>query len=122
MRDWDEAFQLYKRNKNHIYDEKLNIFRNLRNKAQSLILNAKTNYFKDTLESNKSDSNSLWKCLKDIGLPSKGTKTSSNIGHKIDDDMCFDKLKIAEKFNSFYTTVASKLVEFFLTLYNFIWC
>ena len=29
----------------------------------------------------------------------------------IDDSICFDKLKVAEKFNSFYTTVASKLVE-----------
>jgi len=44
-------------------------------------------------------------------LPSKGTKTSSNIGLKIDDDICFDKLKIAEKFKLFYTTVASKLVK-----------
>ena len=29
----------------------------------------------------------------------------------IDSEVCFDKLKVAEKFNSFYTSVASKLVE-----------
>ena len=42
IRDRDEAFQLYKRNKN---DENLNNFRNLRNKAQSLIFNAKKELF-----------------------------------------------------------------------------
>ena len=108
IRDRDKAFQMYKRNKT---DENLNNFRTLRNKVQSQIFNAKKNYFKDTLESNKSDSKSLWKCLKDLGLPSKSSQTSSNIGLKIDDEICFDKLKIAEKFNTFYTTVASKLVE-----------
>ena len=108
IKERDKAFQLYKRNKN---DENLNNFRTLRNKAQSLIHNAKKNYFNETLESNKSDSKTLWKCLKDLGLPSKGTKASSNICLKIDNELCFDKLKIAEKFNYFYTTVASKLVE-----------
>ena len=45
-------------------------------------------------------------------MPSKKGKASSgNIGLKIDDELSFDKLKVAEKFNSFYTTVASKLVE-----------
>ena len=45
-------------------------------------------------------------------MPSKKGKASSgNIGLKIDGELSFDKLKVAEKFNSFYTTVASKLVE-----------
>ena len=45
-------------------------------------------------------------------MPSKKGKASSgNIGLKIDCELFFDKLKVAEKFNSFYTTVASKLVE-----------
>ena len=45
-------------------------------------------------------------------MPSKKGKASSgNIGLKIDGELSFDKLKVAEKYNSFYTTVASKLVE-----------
>ena len=45
-------------------------------------------------------------------MPSKKGKSSSgNIGLKIDDELSVDKLKVAEKFNSFYTTVAPKLVE-----------
>ena len=44
-------------------------------------------------------------------MPSKKGKASSvNIGLQIDDKLSFDKLKVAEKFNSFYTTIASKLV------------
>ena len=30
---------------------------------------------------------------------------------KIDGEVCFDKHTVVEKFNNFYTTVASKLVE-----------
>ena len=45
-------------------------------------------------------------------MPSKKrTSSSGNIGLKIDGELSFDKLKVDEKFNSFYTTVASKLVE-----------
>ena len=58
------------------------------------------------------DSKSLWQSLKDLGMPSKKGKASSgNIDLKIDGELSFYKLKVAEKFNSFYTTVASKLVE-----------
>jgi hypothetical protein len=49
--------------------------------------------------------------LKKLGLPSKKGLSSTNIGLKIEDSICFDKLKVAETFNSFYTSVASKLVE-----------
>ena len=45
-------------------------------------------------------------------MPSKKGKASSlNIGLNIGDEVCFEKGAVAEKFNSFYTTVASKLVE-----------
>ena len=41
----------------------------------------------------------------------KGKASSGNNGLKIDGELSFDKLKVAEKFKSFYTAVASKLVE-----------
>ena len=45
-------------------------------------------------------------------MPSKKGKASSvNIGLNIGGEVCFEKGAVAEKFNSFYTTVASKLVE-----------
>ena len=59
----------------------------------------------------KTNAQSFWQSIKDLVTPSKKGKASSgNIGLKIDGKLSFDKLKVAKKFNSFYTTVASKLV------------
>ena len=45
-------------------------------------------------------------------MPSKkGKALSINIGLNIGGEVCFEKGADAEKFNSFYTTVTSKLVE-----------
>lgn len=45
-------------------------------------------------------------------MPSKkGKATASSIGLNFEGEICFDKQKVAEQFNSFYTTVASKLVD-----------
>ena len=74
-----------------------------------MIYRAKKDYFKAKIESD--DSKSLWQSLRDLGMPSKKNKASSStIGLKIDNELCFDKATCAEKFNEFYTTVASKLV------------
>lgn len=69
-------------------------------------------FFAESLEQNKNDPKSLWKTLKSLGLPSKtGPNSQSNITLKINEQVTFDKTCISEAFNSFYTTVASKLVE-----------
>ena len=108
IKDRDKAYHKYKIDKT---EENLTAFRNLRNKTQSAISSAKKNYFKYVLEENKNNSKSVWQTLKKLGLPSKKSQPASNIGLKIGDNLCFEKLNVAEKFNSFYTTVASKLVE-----------
>ena len=69
-------------------------------------------FFQSKLETSNKDSKSLWHSLKELGMPSKKGKASSlNIGLNIGGEECFEKCAVAEKFNSFYTTVASKLVE-----------
>ena len=105
----DRAFHKYKVDKSEI---SYNTFKKLRNSVQSLILSAKKNYYKSTLEENKNNSNSLWKILKSLGLPSKkGSSTpNANICLKINDSICFEKKCIAE-INSYYTTVAFELVK-----------
>ena len=105
----NKAFNVYKRTRS---DEHFNAFKVLRNKAQSAIFKAKKNYFTEKLEHNKNDSKTLWKTLRELGLPSKKGKSSgSSLGLKIDGEISFDKLNVAEKFNSFYTSIASSLVE-----------
>ena len=104
----DKAYHKFKSDKS---EENFQIFRKLRNKANSTIVNAKKTFFKSSLENNKNDSKSLWKCLKGLGLPSKRGQTSSNIGLNVDGNIIFDKSIVSEKFNSFYTSVADKLVS-----------
>ena len=109
IKERDSAFHIFKKHKSEC---NFNSFKEIRNKTQYLVLKDKQNYFKEKLEENKNQSKSLWNTLKQLGLPSKkGNVSASKIGLKIDGDICFDNLSVAEKFNSFYTNVASKLVE-----------
>jgi hypothetical protein len=104
-----KAFSNYKSDKSA---ENFELFKLLRNKCKCLIDTAKENFFTESLEANKNDSKSLWSILKNLGLPSKkGLSSSSNICLNIDGNICFDKEIIADSFNHFYTTVASKLVD-----------
>ena len=59
----------------------------------------------------KHDSKFFWKTLKTMGLPSKKSESSKSVGLKINDMICFDPLKVAEKFYTFFSTIASSLVE-----------
>ena len=109
IKDRDKAFQLYKNEKS---DENCSYFKELRNKTQTLIYNAKIGCFKEKVENENHDSKSLWRSLKELGMPSKKDKSSTSaIGLKIDGEFCFDRHIVAEKFNHYYTTVAIKLVE-----------
>ena len=105
----DKAYQTFKREQS---DLTFTLFKECRNRTQTLIYRAKKEYFKAKIESENKDSKSLWQSLRDLGMPSKKVKTStSTLGLKIDNEVCFDKATCAQKFNEFYTTVASKLVE-----------
>ena len=81
-----------------------------RNKVQRLVRAAKKEFFETQLEENKNDSKKLWKNLKMIGY-SKNSRTRIKIGLNVDDEICFDEQTVANKFNVFYTTVASNLVK-----------
>ena len=86
-------------------------FKRLRNKVQTLVKKAKLDFYKHELEVNKNSPKKLWKILGSLGVPSKSNKTpSSAIGLDINGSINFDKFTVAEKFNEFFSTVASKLV------------
>ena len=46
-----------------------------------------------------------------MGLPNKSQNKTQNIGLKIGDEVNFDKAKVADHFNEYFTSIASKLVE-----------
>ena len=64
------------------------------------------------MENEKNVPNLFWKIFKDFGGTSRKSKSSaSNIGVEVDDQIIFDKPKVADKFNNLFTTVASNLVK-----------
>ena len=81
-----------------------------RNCAQNLKTQLKTNYFSTQLEENQKNPKKLWQILKSVGT-CKNKISSNNISLKIKDEICFDKLKVAERFNSYFSTIAASLVN-----------
>lgn len=81
-----------------------------RNLVQRLVKKAKSEYISHQLEENKYNSKRLWSQLKDLGYSNK-TKSSPNVVLNIDNENCFEPSKIACHFNTFFTTVASVLVD-----------
>ena len=80
-------------------------FKKLRNEAQYLVNKSKTNFFKDKLMGYKHDSKSLWKTLKTVGLPSKKSESTKSVGLKINDEICFDPLKVVETLILFFLNI-----------------
>ena len=86
-------------------------YKKVRNYTQRLIENSKKDYYKNKLENDKNVPKKLWKTLKDLGTSRKSKSSASSIGLKVDDQIIFDKPKVADKFNTCFTTVASNLVK-----------
>ena len=104
----DKALRKFKSTK---YECWHNLYLHLRNEVQYKTKAAKANYYEAHVEENKNKPTKLWQTLKSLGTSSRSKCDTKNIGLKIDNEMCFDKLKVAEQFNMFFTTVASSLVN-----------
>lgn len=96
--------------KKHSNAEFYKSFCQYRNKVQREIKIAKSEYLSNKMEENKNNSRKLWQQVKTLGY-SQTTKSSPNIVLDIDGENCYDDKKIANHFNSFFTTVASALVQ-----------
>ena len=82
----------------------------LRNKVQLQIKTAKQNFFENKLEESKGNPKAQWKLVKTLGY-SKKNNSKSKIGLTVNNDVCFTEKTVAETFNRFFTSVASKLVD-----------
>ena len=78
-------------------------------KVQRMIKQGKSEYISDQVQENKKDPKKLWQQLKNMGYKTKPQE--ANIALKINDVVCQDQNVIVNHFNSFFTTVAAKLVE-----------
>ena len=86
-------------------------FSKLRNKVQYSIRKVKRHFYNNKIEDHKNSSSDLRKTLTSLGTLSKMESGSTSIGLDADGSTTFDKLKVADTFNAFFTTVATKLVS-----------
>ena len=80
----------------------------LRNQVQNKKAVAKAEYFMNKVEESKNQPRKFWQTLKNLG---KLKTNSKNVGLKIDNEICFDKSKVAEKINNFFSTVSSSMLK-----------
>ena len=85
-------------------------YRDSRNNLVSLIRQAKTDYYKNIIEQNVSDSKTLWKSLR-LVLPSK-IKTAAQ-SFLINGVLQTNPKAIAEAFNNFFVKIGESLAEAF---------
>ena len=69
-------------------------------------------YFQESVADNKHKPKKLWGLLKDLGSSNKCKTKITNIGLKIKETICFDKLLVATHFNNFFCNIAENLVNF----------
>ena len=105
IRERDKHLKNFHRNKDQI---SLQQFRKWRNKTQQLVKEAKKDFISNEIESNKNNSKKLWDSLKLLGYQNK-PKTKEHTVLKIDNEICFDPVTVAEHINDFFINVAHRL-------------
>ncbi|XP_060780219.1 uncharacterized protein LOC132888186 isoform X2 [Neoarius graeffei] len=85
-------------------------FKRLRNKVNRMIDKSKVDYYKNNLQLNHNNPKKLWQLCKQLGS-SKKQKSNFSIGLKIDGIVSFNLTAVVLKFNSFFTTIATILVD-----------
>ncbi|KAK3085363.1 hypothetical protein FSP39_002164 [Pinctada imbricata] len=91
-------------------EEDYSLYRKARNQVQYMCKSAKSNYFNDQVEENRNNPKNLWNQFKKLGYQ-QTSKSDINVVLEINDENCHDAHTIANHFNSFFTTIAAKLVE-----------
>ena len=81
-----------------------------RNKMQKIIRKGKSEFIANKIEEHKGDSKKLWQQLKNLGYSNSSSEASKMV-LKVENKLYFEEDKVANIFNDFFTTVATKLVE-----------
>ena len=100
---------LYKFKKHKLEDYHKN-YCELRNKVHREISKAKRDYMLNKIQENRNNPKKLWSYLKTLGY-AQNTKDGNNIVLNFDGEIQFDKVKVADYVNDFFTDIASNLVN-----------
>ena len=87
----------------------------MRNQVRNKKAVVKYEYFVNKVEESTNQPRKLWQTLKNLGTSSKLKTNSKNVGLKIDNEIWFDKSKVADTFNNIFLTVAPSLLKKFPT-------
>ena len=108
IRERDRALFISNRNKSNPYLKSK--YKDLRNKATKLNRAKKSIHFCTKVEEHKDNPKKLWKQFKTLGYSNK-TLEKSGIVLEIDNEKCFDPLKVVSEINNYFLTVAASLVS-----------
>ena len=104
----NEAFTKFRKSK---LPEHYSQYTYYRNKVQYNKKAAKSEYLNNKIKEFKQQPKKLWQTLKHLGTLSKCKTKTSTIGLNINNKISFDQSTVANKFNNFFTTIASTLVN-----------
>ena len=104
----DHNLKLFRKSK---LNEDYKNYLHFRNQVDYTTKSAKSMYFKESVADNKHKPKKLWGLLKDLGSRNKCKTKVTNIGLKIKETICFDKLMVATHFNNFFCNIAENLVN-----------
>lgn len=85
-------------------------YKTWRNKVGKMIKQSKKHQFSEILNENANDPSSVWKLFKELGA-SKKNNNSNIFSLRINDKIIENSQEIADEFNRFFVTVASKIKE-----------
>ena len=88
----------------------LNEFRKARNKVQELVKTAKSNFVNEKIVEDKNNPKKLSDHLKNLGHSNK-SKEKNQVILEIDGEICYDSVTVGNHVNSFFTSIANKLVD-----------
>lgn len=95
----------------HEYTTQANNLKQLNNNLRKNIRNAKKSYYANLFDTLKSDMKGTWKTIKEILNKSKNKNTFPSFFRDENNKIITDKVEIANKFNTFFSTVGKKLAQ-----------
>ena len=104
----EKLFEKFKKSRLQVDKD---ILKEARNDVSNLIKKKKKEFYEERLKENIGKPKELWKTLKDLGLPSKNTTSTSKICLQENNNISFDPLKIADIFKEYFSNLAGTLVS-----------
>ncbi len=104
----NKKYGTFRRNKD---DQSWAEYKKVSNEVSRFVVNAKKAYFNEKIVEFRNDSSKLWKSLKQLGYSSRLKTKTSNITLDLGNNVTAENMTVADIFNNYFSSVASKLVE-----------